>query len=178
MSLGPLLFNYSSHLADGDSVRFHQHLASFSCPCIASLQTAASDPKITCWFLINTAERNRVKNLNLNTWRQWISDYSNITESEWTRCSYYECVINKAESVCLLVHVVSMVLLTSKVFPGGFPGTQRSRPVYRTPGPGSPAKTRTSKHMKQKYRNRERWQSREKQSGGCVWHFFIQHVRL
>lgn len=35
LSLGLLLFNYSFHLADGDSVRFHQHLGSFSCPCFA-----------------------------------------------------------------------------------------------------------------------------------------------
>lgn len=66
LSLGLLLFNYSSHLADGDSVRFHQHLGSFSCPCFASLQrqTAASDLKITCWFSIQTPEWNRIWNQN------------------------------------------------------------------------------------------------------------------
>lgn len=48
----------------------------------------------------------------------------------------YVCVIKIAVSVFVCVRVV---LLTSKVFPCGFPGSPLSRQACRTPGPGSPA---------------------------------------
>ena len=145
LSLGLLLFNYSSHLADGDSVCFHQRLGSFSCPCFASLQrqTAASDLKTTRWFSIHTAEWSRIWNLKLspNTFFVAPNDSGSLIRvMQYKPFTFnYDCVISIAVSVCLLLHVVCVILLTSKVFPSGFPGSRRSRPACRTPGPGSPA---------------------------------------
>lgn len=46
----------------------------------------------------------------------------------------------------MLVGTCCVVLLTSKVFPSDFPGTQLFHPMYRKPGPRNPTWGKHEKH--------------------------------
>lgn len=74
------------------------------------------------------------------TSRHWLCDSSDAIQAVCSFTFSYERLIKMAASVFVAVCVYYVcVLLTSKVFPGGFPGSRRSHLACRRPGPGSPA---------------------------------------